>query len=108
MSARRGIDRGGLMMKRILLALAVLGLPWLARGQTNVVVGSYADFGQNPQCGRRLYMEPLWLPSVSPGGNTTLDRRTEVTDAVTGQVSMTNMLPGLYRGEFQGTWQPTT
>jgi hypothetical protein len=95
-------------MKRILLALAVLGLPWLALGQSNVVVGSYADFGQNPQTGRRLYMYPLWLPSVSPSGITTLDRRTLVTDAVTGQASTANVLAGLYRGEFQGTWQPTT
>ena len=101
------------MMKRsrfgwsLLVAVCMLGLAGLAWGQSNQVIFSYADFSQTVQTGRKLYLYPLWLSATQPAGLTTRDRRTAVTD-LTGQAVLTNMLAGLYRGEFQGVWQPTT
>ena len=97
-------------MKRILLAV-LFGLaavvPGALRAQTNVVVFSYGNFAQVAQVGRVIMLYPLYLNSVNPAGITTLDQGPIVTGA-DGTASATNMLAGLYRGEFKGTRQTTT
>jgi hypothetical protein len=97
-------------MKRLILTVMVCfvgALAPAARAQSNQVCFSYSDFGQTPQTVRKLYLYPLYVPSTSPMGMTTLDRRVYLTD-MHGLATATNMLAGLYRGEFQGVWQATT
>lgn len=95
-------------MKRLLLlglAIAALGLD--ATAQNNQVIFGYGDFAQTIQTNRKIFLYPLYLPSVNSAGITTVDRKTYLTDT-NGLAMVTGMLPGLYRGEFQGIWMTTT
>jgi hypothetical protein len=96
-------------MKRLLiLALSCLALAFDAGAQNNTVYFSFADGGQSQQFNRKVYLYPEWLAATQPLGITTPDRLTRYTDAVTGVATVTNMLPGQWRGEFQGSWQAST
>src|ERR1035438_5737642 len=94
-------------LQMVMCVGAMMGLPAGALAQSNQVVFSYGDFTQTPQTVRKIFLYPLYLPGVNPAGMTTLDRRTVLTDT-SGVAVVTNMLAGLYRGEFQGVWSPTT
>ena len=93
-------------MKRLFL----VGLMALLAGigaQATDVQFSYGDFKQMPQPTRQLFVYPLLVAATNSAGVTTRDRISTKT-LLDGTVTISNLMPGWVRAEFQGIWRVST
>ena len=68
---------------------------------------SYGDFSQVVQTRRPLLVYPMLLSATNTAGVTTMDRIVRLT-GLDGKTTISNMMPGWVRAEFQGIWRVST
>ena len=93
------------LLGMVLVASCVLLTAAVARGAA--VKFAYGDFSQTEQSQRTLLVYPIMVSATNAAGITTRDRITRIT-GLDGTVTISNVMPGWVRAEFQGLWMTST